>query len=82
MPFDGAKPKDKGDTGLLIALGGPEKPGRAPMGSEPDDADAPAMGEIKSMASADAMAALESGDAVAFEDALTRFVKACSSEDY
>lgn len=82
MPAPAAK--DKGDAGMLIALGGPDKP--APkaggmMGAEPDG-DEPNMDEIKSMASDDAMAAMKSGDSAAFQDAMTRFVKACTNEAY
>lgn len=77
---DADKAKPKGDPGLLIALGGPEKPGAGGM-SEPDG-DEPAMDEVKAMASDDAMAAVKSGDRAAFQDAMTRFVKACTSEDY
>lgn len=76
MPFDGAKPKDKGDAGLLIALGGPEKPGRAPMGSEPGS-DEPGMDEVKQMAADDAFSAVKSGDRALFADALDRYVQAC-----
>lgn len=77
MPAPAAK--DKGDAGLLIALGGPKKP--MPAG-DPASEDAPAMDDVKAMASDDAMAAMKSGDSAAFQDAMTRFVKACTSEDY
>lgn len=84
---DGAAPKK---ANLLIALGGLKKkpPGETgsddlPMGDELGDPDAPpAMAEVKSMAASDAMAAFKSGDTVALEDALTRFVEACTSGGY
>jgi hypothetical protein len=79
---DGAAPKK---ANLLIALGGLKKQPGA-MGGEPDgdesDPEAPASGEIKSMATSDVMAAFHSGDKAALEDALTRFVEACKSEGY
>jgi len=72
---------------LLLALGGKPKAGAAGM-SEPDsgepdgDEAMPSMGERKSTAARDVMGAFKSGDAVELEDALTRFVQACSSEGY
>jgi hypothetical protein len=74
-------------SALLIAIGG--KPRRA-MGSDPgaDDADTddddgtPKAGELKTAATEDVMSAFKSGDTAALEDALTRFVQACSSEGY
>lgn len=78
---DGAAPKR---AAMLIALGGLKKQPDAM--SEPDgdelEPEAPASGEIKSMAASDVMAAFHSGDSAALEDALTRFVEACSSEGY
>jgi hypothetical protein len=75
---DDKAPKNK--AALLMALG-PLKAKPGVMGgdeSEPDDDEAmPEPGEVKSMAASDAMDALKSGDAKAFEDALTRFVGAC-----
>jgi len=78
MPAPAAK--DKGDAGLLIALGGPEKPAAA--GATEPDGDESSMDAVKNLASEDAMAAVSSGDSAAFKDAMTRFVKACTSEDY
>ncbi len=81
-----ATEKKGSPASLLIALGGLKKPPGA--ASEPDGdeslegAEEPSMGDVKSTASADAMAAVKSGDAAAFEDALTRFFEACSSEGY
>ncbi len=77
MPYDGAKPKDKGDAGLLIALGGPEKPGAggAPAGDMASDE--PGMDEVKQMAADDAFSAVKSGDRALFADALDRYVQAC-----
>lgn len=73
---------------MLIALGGLKKkpdamgePDGDELGGLDDDA-LPASGEVKSMATADVMAAFKSGDAVGLEDALSRFVEACSSEGY
>lgn len=77
---EGDKPKPKGEAGLLIALGGPEKPGmRGPMGSEPDSEE-PGMGDVKEMAANDAFDAVKSDDRVLFADALDRYVKACMGE--
>ena len=85
MP-DGAAPKK---ASLLIALGGlKNKPPGAtgsddvPAGDELGDEAPPPMAEVKSMAAGDAMAAFKSGDTMALEDALTRFVEACNSEGY
>lgn len=71
-------------TDVLIALGGLKKKPDA-MGGDVDELDdeaPPAMNEVKSMATSDVMAAFKSGDTAALEDALTRFVEACSSEGY
>jgi hypothetical protein len=82
---DGSAPKK---ANLLIALGGLKKKPGALGEAEPDADDMgteeapPAMGEVKAMAAGDVMAAFKSGDATALEDALTRFVEACSSEGY
>lgn len=79
---DGGAPKK---AALLIALGGLKKKPSA-MDSEPEDdesePEAPASGEVKSMAAADVMAAFKRGDTAALEDALARFVEACSGEGY
>ncbi|HKY41379.1 MAG TPA: hypothetical protein VJN18_35845 [Polyangiaceae bacterium] len=85
---DGAGP-GKNKAALLLAIGGkPKGPAGAGGGAadmlepEADEADVPGMGEMKSMAAADVMAAFKSGDAGALETALTDFVRACQSEDY
>lgn len=80
-----AAPSKKVD--MLIALGGLKKKPGAMDGAEPDGDEAgddapPPSGEVKATAAADVMAAFKSGDASALEDALTRFVGACSSEGY
>lgn len=74
---------------LLLALGGKPKAGGGGMPgpeieieAEPESEGLPGAGEIKSTAAADAMAAFKSGDVAGLEDALTRFVEACSSEGY
>ncbi len=79
---DGAAPNKQA---LLLAIGG--KPKRAPMGSgadelEPEGDEAEPMGEAKSMAAGDVMAAVKANDLEALETALTDFVRACKSEDY
>lgn len=82
---DGSAPKK---ANLLIALGGLKKKPDAMSETEPDADDMageealPAASEVKSMAAGDVMAAFKSGDTMALEDALTRFVEACSSEGY
>lgn len=81
---EGAKPKPKGEAGLLIALGGPEKPGmgggmRGPMGSEPES-DEPGMDEVKEMAANDAFDAVKTDNRALFGEALDRYVKACMGE--
>lgn len=78
---DGAAPKK---TSMLIALGGLKaKPGPMGEGDDAGDDDAPPpSGEVKSTAAGDVMAAFKSGDTSALEDALTRFVGACSGEGY
>jgi hypothetical protein len=80
MPYDGAKPKDKGEAGLLIALGGPDKPGAGGAPAGDIASDEPAMGDVKEMAASDAFDAVKSGDRALFGDALDRYVKACMSE--
>ena len=95
MPMSMGKMKDKGDSGLLIALGGPEKSGMksgamgdmgGATGDESDESDEPEsqerLKEIESMASDDAMAAIKADDSAAFQDALSRFVRACISEEH
>lgn len=86
---EAAEKKPGNRAALLLALGRPVKgPARGKMGSEPDSDDAgdegaePSMAERKSTAAADALAAFKSDDAGALEDALSRFVQACSSEGY
>ena len=76
-------------SSLLIALGGLKKPKGAPgsdVGEDDDmpmeDEAPPASSEVKSMAVSDVMSAVNSGDATALEDALTRFVGACRDEGY
>jgi hypothetical protein len=86
MMAAGSAPKK---ANLLIALGGLKKKPGALGEAEPDaddmgmdDEAPPPTGEVKSMAAGDVMAAFKSGDTVALEDALSRFVEACRSEGY
>lgn len=75
------KAKPKGDAGLLIALGGPEKPsagGSLPMGDA--ESDEPGMGDVKEMAVNDMFDAVKSGDRNMFADGMDRYVKACMGE--
>lgn len=88
-----AEPAEKktSPAAMLIALGGlKKKPGAegepSGLGDEgelgPSEGDVPSGGEMKSLAAADAMSAMKAGDAAGFEEALTRFVEACTSEGY
>ena len=82
--------KDKGDSGLLIALGGPEKSGMKSSGMKSgmgdmmseEPSENPDMDEVESMATDDLFTAIESGDREAGKDALSRFVKACIAEHF
>lgn len=79
--------KKSSPASMLIALGGLKKPpGEGESESAEDEmleeSAEPSMSEVKSTASADAMAAVKAGDAAGFEDALTRFFEACGSEGY
>lgn len=74
------KAKPKGDAGLLIALGGPEKPGAGGALGSDAESEEPGMGDVKEMAANDAFDAVKSDDRVLFADALDRYVKACMGE--
>lgn len=74
------KAKPKGDAGLLIALGGPEKPGAGGALGGDVESEEPGMGDVKEMAANDAFDAVKSGDRALFGDALDRYVKACMGE--
>lgn len=67
----------------VLALIGPPKKGAAPD-DEAAEGEAPpgepSMNDAKMMAAEDAMAAFESGDAKALDDALTRHYEACAAE--
>ncbi len=70
--------------GLLALIGKPKggPPGDEPDGDEmlpPEDGE-PSMDAAKTMAAEDALAALESGDAEALSDALTRHYEACAAK--